>query len=121
MKLLRTFVVAAAALAASLFTPAAEAQGRWRGGVVFHFGYPWYWWPPAPIWYYPPPPPAVVIERGPLIYIERDDRTEPPDAEPSANRPPTHWWYWCEDAKKYYPYVKECPGGWRRVAPQPRP
>ena len=34
---------------------------------------------------------------------------------------PTNWWYWCESSKKYYPYVKECAGGFERVPPQPVP
>ncbi len=25
------------------------------------------------------------------------------------------------ESKTYYPYVKECPGGWQRVTPQPAP
>src|SRR5215467_4067242 len=28
-------------------------------------------------------------------------------------------YYYCESAKEYYPYVKECPQGWTRIAPQP--
>jgi hypothetical protein len=31
------------------------------------------------------------------------------------------YWYYCERSKSYYPYVKECPSGWTRVAPQPSP
>lgn len=118
MRTLRFSVPAlAAALLLAAFTPAADAHGRWRGGVVFHFGYPWFWWPAVPAWYYPPPAyPPVVIERGPITYIERADVAESDEIE---TREPTHWWYWCPDAKKYYPYVKDCPGGWRRVPPQP--
>jgi hypothetical protein len=102
----------AALLTLSTVSAPAEAHGRARGGVYLHFGvpYPYYWgpryyyYPPPPVYYYPPP---VVVERAPPTYIERDD-------EDSQT-----WWYWCADAKKYYPYVKECPGGWQRVPPQP--
>jgi len=31
------------------------------------------------------------------------------------------YWYYCAESKTYYPYVKECPGGWQRVTPQQRP
>ncbi|MBI3635237.1 MAG: hypothetical protein HY216_03320 [Candidatus Rokubacteria bacterium] len=29
------------------------------------------------------------------------------------------YWYYCEDANAYYPYVKECPRGWSKVVPSP--
>jgi hypothetical protein len=31
----------------------------------------------------------------------------------------SHWWYFCPESRAYYPYVRECAGGWQRVAPQP--
>jgi len=106
------------------FSAPAEAHGRVRGGVFLHFGVPWPgWW--APRYYYPPPagyyyyddypPPAVYVQRpDPPTYIERSDV----EAAPAA-KAPEHWWYWCAGAEKYYPYVKECPGGFQRVPPQP--
>ncbi len=87
--------------------------GYWAG-----VGWPGYWgatyWGPGywgPGYVLPPSvigygAPAVVAQSPPLEYVERD-----PPAEPI-------WWYWCNDARAYYPYVKECPGGWQRVAPQ---
>lgn len=27
------------------------------------------------------------------------------------------YWYYCENAKAYYPYVQQCPSGWVRVVP----
>jgi len=53
---------------------------------------------------------TVVIPDTP-VFIERSW------AESEAPAPQV-WWYWCTDARAYYPYVKECPGGWQRVAPQ---
>jgi hypothetical protein len=38
----------------------------------------------------------------------------PSQAVPSAGA-----WYYCESAKTYYPYVDQCPEGWRAVAPTP--
>jgi hypothetical protein len=32
-----------------------------------------------------------------------------------------YYWYYCPDAKAYYPYVKECPKGWMKVVPTPAP
>lgn len=112
-------LMAACAVALGLLAVAepAQAHGRWRGGVVLHFGYPgpYYW---APRYWYPPPvyydpPPVVVVPPAPPpppVYVERDDEVAPS---------PAQWWYWCPSAKGYYPYVKECPGGWQRVPPQP--
>jgi hypothetical protein len=28
-------------------------------------------------------------------------------------------WYFCAGSNAYYPYVRECPGGWQRVPSQP--
>ena len=78
------------------------------GGPVW-FGpayYPRYYYPP---YYYAPMPvsPPVYIEQG--------------EAQPAPAAPPQAYWYYCAEAKGYYPYVKECPGGWQRVSPQPPP
>ena len=31
------------------------------------------------------------------------------------------WYYYCNDTKAYYPYVRECPSGWQQVIPQTAP
>ncbi|MBI2318759.1 MAG: hypothetical protein HYU75_17660, partial [Betaproteobacteria bacterium] len=59
----------------------------------------------APLPYYPPLPAA------PAIYVER--ASEPPDPAQGAS-----YWYYCQESQSYYPYVKECPGGWQQVGPQ---
>jgi hypothetical protein len=89
-------------------------HGGWRGrddddfdggfGVVI--GGPFWPWGP-PDFYYPPQVVEVPIQ--PPTYIEQDT---PPGAG---------YWYYCRDPRGYYPYVKACPGGWQRVAPQPPP
>lgn len=83
--------------------------GYYRG-----FGYPYPYGSFYP--YYPPYPPypagIVAVPSGPITYIQRD--TQPGSADQSAPS-----WYYCPDSKTYYPYVKECPGGWQRVAPHP--
>jgi hypothetical protein len=103
-----------------------------RGGTSYYFGYygpgywwgpgywPGYWWGPGywgPRYGYAYPPyydyyPPAYAAPNPPVYVERD-----PPAEPPAQV----WWYWCAEARAYYPYVKECPGGWQRVPPQPVP
>jgi hypothetical protein len=81
--------------------------------VVFS---PWYYHPypyyyPAPA-YYPAP---VVYPAAPTTYVEQ--------GQPEASSAPRadNYWYYCPGAKAYYPYVKECAGGWQRVSPQPPP
>jgi hypothetical protein len=39
-------------------------------------------------------------------------------AEPLMQDP---YWYYCEESRTYYPYVKECPGGWLPVVPNTAP
>lgn len=74
-------------------------------GVVI--GDPW----PFP-WYYPPPyyapPPVVVAPASPPVYIQQ--------APAQAGN-----WYHCRNPEGYYPYVRQCPGGWEAVPAQPPP
>lgn len=94
----------------------APALAHGRGGRVtfgLHVGVPigWYGWHYPP--YYPYYPPQVIyVPSEPQTYIER----APAQAAPA---PQAQWWYYCDEARAYYPYVKQCPGGWQRVAPQP--
>jgi hypothetical protein len=69
----------------------------------------------VPVWYpayayagpvYSPP---VVVESTPPVYTQQ------------APPPPPQYWYYCQSPQGYYPYVKECPGGWLQVVPQPTP
>lgn len=84
-------------------------SGSTHFGVVI--GAPWSpWYYPSPF-YYPPP---VIIERAPPVYIE-----QAPAAPPAPEA--SHYWYYCEASRTYYPYVNECPGGWQRVVPRPTP
>jgi len=100
----------------------ADHHGHVRFGVTigpywgpgYYQPYPYYY-PP----YYPVYSSPVVIERqAPQVYIEQQPApvTAPPvsSAAPAAN-----FWYYCAASRGYYPYVKECPGGWQRVSPQP--
>ena len=82
----------------------------WYGGV---YGGANYYGPGYPYGQaYPGGAPA-----GPQVYIERGADEGAP--APSAAAPAQGWWYWCGDPEGYYPTVRECPGGWQQVAPQP--
>src|SRR5205814_1770829 len=93
-----------------LFAISDAALAHGRGAVRFgvYVGGP-YWGPYwGPAYYYPPPyyyyPPAPA---QPTEYIERIDPSE------------SGWWYYCDQSRNYYPHVRECAGGWKRVAPVP--
>ncbi len=34
---------------------------------------------------------------------------------PTPARPPGRMWYYCDAYGAYYPYVGQCPGGWRAI------
>lgn len=74
------------------------------GDVFLGFGY----WP----WYYPPYyyPPTIAVPSSPPVYVERGDAEAAPQSA---------YWYYCADPQGYYPYVRQCPGGWQRVRPAP--
>ena len=85
-----------------------------------YYGAPYYgasYYSPAPA-YYP------LVQPAPVTYIERSDEPQIVTQEAptdSSRVVQGSWWYYCVDAKAYYPYVNQCPGGWLRVAPQPAP
>jgi hypothetical protein len=106
-------VLALIALAATALTAGPALAWHHGGSRVtfgFHFGVPLYW--PGP-YYYPAPVyyPVAVAPAAPPVYVER--------SEPAAQQ--QGMWYYCEQTRGYYPYVTECPGGWRAVPPAPAP
>ena len=88
-----------------------------RFGVMIgpYWGGPWHYPPP---YYYPPYyyPRVVVQPQAPQVYIEAPAAPLPPAPAAAA---PANYWYYCAAARGYYPYVRECPGGWQKVLPQP--
>ena len=81
-------------------------------GIPIGFGWPYSYYPPYPYYYPAYPSQVVVVPSQPQTYIQQDGTQ-------AAPAPQQGYWYYCTDARAYYPYVKECPGGWQRVAPQP--
>jgi hypothetical protein len=108
MNAIKKLSIFAVLTAAALASGSALAHGRVHFGVsigVPIWG-PGYYYPPY--YYYPPvyyPPATVVVPSQPQRYIEQA---------------PQGSWYYCADSKAYYPYVKDCPGGWQKVSPTPR-
>jgi len=78
-----------------------------RGHVFFDFTIPlgvgpWGWRAPYP---YPYPAPTVVVQPPPVY--------EQPAPSPQAPA----YWYYCQNPPGYYPYIRQCPGGWLTVVP----
>lgn len=104
-KLLFLFAVIAVILVGGVI-PAYAHGGGFRGSIWIGPGWgPWGPWWGAPYYYAAPP---VIIERQPPVVYEQQ---APPAQEQQ------YYWYFCPDSKTYYPYVKECPGGWMKVVP----
>ncbi len=91
-----------AAGAATIALVAGLAPAEARVFVGFGFGVPVYA-PPPPVVYYAPPP--VVYTPAPVV-------VQPGPA-------PAQSWYYCDSQRGYYPYVANCPGGWRAVPATP--
>jgi hypothetical protein len=69
-------------------------------GPAFGFGvYPFFW---DPFWF--PSPYAAYTYAPPLVIQPESDAS---------------YWYYCADAKAYYPHIQQCPGGWLKVLPAP--
>ena len=85
-----------------MFIGAPVIFGGWGYASPFFYAPPVYY-PSAP--YYPP----TYIEQGVGQPV------------PQQQQPAPAYWYYCPQALAYYPYVKECSGGWQQVVPQPPP
>jgi len=129
MKLQKSIAVLAL-LAAGLFTSGIAAADRghgWHGGhgsrvgigvyfgpgfgpyYPYHYPYPYYAYPAYPYYY----PPVVVAPSSPPTYIEQGSQQQ------AESQPQDNYWYHCDNPDGYYPYIKECPGGWQKVLPEP--
>ena len=93
--------------ALTLASGSAMAWGRVGVEIGVPIG-PYYPGPYYAPYYYPP---VVMHPPAAPVYVEQ------PTTAPTAVA--ANFWYYCASAKGYYPYVKECPGGWQKVSPQP--
>jgi hypothetical protein len=89
----------------------AHGHGGFSVSIGVPLFAPSYYWGPPPAYYYPPVVAVPAAPPAPMAYVEQGAPQAAPDL--------ASWWYYCPDARAYYPYVKECQGGWQRVAPQP--
>ncbi len=124
----RFLVAIAVALLASGGAIGPAWAGHGHGGGHAHVGvyvaptFGWGWYSP---WYYPYPYsypysysyyyPPYTTSSSPPVYIEQGQPATTDPSQPGGND-----WYYCHSPEGYYPYVKQCPGGWQRVPSQPQ-
>ncbi|WP_321911431.1 hypothetical protein [Paraburkholderia sp. J11-2] len=112
------------AAAAALVGVCGVAQAA-RVGVFIGGGVPYYY-PVAPVPYYYAPPVIVAPPQAP-DYIEQGQAGAPMDPQPGPGdaageqQANADTWYYCDESRTYYPYVKQCSSGWRAVPAQPAP
>jgi len=84
----------------------ARGGGYGFYGYGGYYGYGLYDYP----FYYSP---AVVLAPPSTlpVFIQQE---QPQTVQPQAN-----YWHYCQNPEGYYPYVRNCPGGWQQIAPQP--
>jgi hypothetical protein len=96
----------------------------WYGGFRPWPLYPFYGGYYYPYAAYPPYASPVVVQQDPQVYIQQDPQIQQAPAAQAAPPPPessqpqpSQYWYYCEDARGYFPYVQQCPRGWMTVVP----
>lgn len=112
---MKRFIRSSLAVIVILLVSAMAAQaGHFHGGVWIGPGWGPGWGAPYPYYSYPYPyyaaPPVVIQQPAPEVYVQPAPQPEEPT-----------YWYYCQDSRSYYPYVKQCPSGWMKVVPSPPP
>lgn len=99
--------------------------GGYGGGYGGFYNRGYYGMPYSPAYYgsYYSPRVIVTAPPEPIVYIQQQDvtqarqvQTQPQQIQYQAQ---TNYWHYCRNPEGYYPYVKQCSGGWLQVAPQP--
>ncbi len=102
-------------------------SGRWHQGH-HHGRYGWWWvvhgswyFYPQPVYPYPDPyRPPVIVEHLPSAPVVVQVPVPVQPSAPVQPAPQVQFWYYCDAAQGYYPYVASCPSGWRTVPAQPQ-
>ena len=112
MKKAVSIILAAAALLLASSFPAL-ANGHVHGSIWIGPVWGPGWWGPAYPYPYPYP-----YYAGPPVVIQQQQQPPTEYIAPEQPEAPSYW-YFCQNPKGYYPYVKQCPGGWMKVVPSP--
>lgn len=99
----------------SLFVLGGIAPGEAWWYRRHYYNYPYYY--PQP---FAPFGSQMFFESYPYSYP-----TYPPPfgLDPPAQVPQPQYWYYCKTSNPpgYFPYIRECPGGWTQEVPRPSP
>jgi hypothetical protein len=129
MNLRKAFLVAVVPVLALTASGSAEARGGWGFGFGLGVGL----LATAPLWaaspyYYPPYYGAAYYPypyygygpyyASPARYVDRG-QVETPIYAPAPVRYQPFSYFYCPSSNGYYPYARECPGGWQRVPGSP--
>ena len=89
--------------------------GGRHGSFIGHYSY-WdpfyspfynpYYYPYYDSYYGPRRYPRRGTVVRPIVYVQKSEPGRP------------YYWYYCKKPDGFYPYVRECPGGWTQVVPQ---
>lgn len=124
LKLLLAFLLLAVGTSGAAW---AGGHGHAHVGVGVYFGPGWGgWYYPPPYAYYPYPgypaypayPYPAAVPSGPVAYVEQAPTVQSSGPVTEAPRAQSGNWYYCHQPDGYYPYIKECPGGWQVVPAQ---
>lgn len=83
--------------------------------VVYYGGVPYYY--ANDIYYVQQPTGYEVVAPPP----DQSAATPPAPGAGTAPAPASGTWYFCQSANAYYPYVAQCPEGWKSVPATPPP
>ncbi len=100
--------------------------GGYHGGHYGgHYWGPHFYWGGSFVlgpWWYPWYPYYGYGYAAPYYgYAAPRDYAQQPQVYVDPQQTQQNYWYFCQDPQGYYPYVKNCPGGWMKVTPQPAP
>lgn len=105
-------------VAVPIFLAPQTSEAQWRHRYYRPWGYP-YGYPYG--WEYPYSYPYPYYN-PPVIVVPPEQPAQPqPYMQQQPQQPTQQYWYFCRNPEGYYPYIRECPGGFLQVVPQTVP
>jgi len=96
----------------------------WWGPWGWGWGGPWWGWGPRwgrAAWGWAAPVVPVSSSWGGSSWGGDSSAWVEQHAPPPQPQHQQQYWYYCQGSQTFFPYVRECPGGWMQVVPQLSP